>query len=341
MCGIDTTCIKKSIFKTIDKYCGFKNYETAMDLVDECTDYEDNNDKDDDNIKSEKQIADEKNNTDDNYSSSGEENYDHCKNNFKKDTSNNQNNNSELKNVDQLTISNNNMSNTKSIDPIFYDYLKDIKIILAKAITDNDKELMNNSLKAVTLLLTIISLGNTSNTGQQNNQTQNTNQENTSNTNQKNTSKTSQQNTQNTDRQNNHTQKTNKTFSTMLKKSKSVINPSVTDKESFQYSVTLSRHNEMGNKNLGRKSKIKEHLKYFTFKDINNPLEKEDYETFERNNNSVSLIVLKPNDENEKLHYHFNSGSVSNRQTKIYLLLLDNKYHAYVKKTEDFQKYIT
>ena len=165
MCGIDTTCIKKSILKTIDKYCSFKNYETAMDLVDEYTDYEDNNDKDDDNIKSEKQIADEKNNTDDNYSSSGEEDYDHYKNNFKKDTSNNQNNNSELKNVDQLIISNNNMSNTKSIDPIFYNYLKDIKIILAKAITDNDKELMNNSLKAVTLLLTIISLGNTSNTG--------------------------------------------------------------------------------------------------------------------------------------------------------------------------------
>ena len=128
---------------------------------------------------------------------------------------------------------------------------------------------MNNSLKAVTPLLTIISSENTSNTGQQNNRTSkidkqnnhtsNTVQQNnhtskidkknnhTSNTGQQNnhTSKIDQQNNhtqnksqENTGQQNNRAQKKNKTFSTILKKSNLVINPGIQDNESFQYSVT-------------------------------------------------------------------------------------------------------
>ena len=215
---------------------------------------------------------------------------------------------------------------------------------------------MNNSLKVVAPLLTIISSENTLKTSQENNDTLKTSQESndtlktsqenndTLKTSQENndTLKTSQENIPKITKNNNKTtEKTNKTFSIMLKESISVINPDVTEEESFQYSVTLSRHDEMGNKNLNRKSKIKKHLKYFIFKNINYPLKKEDYETFERNNDSISLIVLKPNYENKKLDYHFNSGSISKRQTKIYLLLLNDKYHVYVKKPEDFQKYIT
>ena len=67
MSDIDTTCIKKSIFKIIDKYCSFKNYKETMELPDEYTDYEDNNDE------SEEQIVDGRNNTDDNYFRSEEE----------------------------------------------------------------------------------------------------------------------------------------------------------------------------------------------------------------------------------------------------------------------------
>ena len=130
------------------------------------------------------------------------------------------------------------------------------------------------------------------------------------------------------------------TFSTMLKKSRSVANPKVTDEKSFQYSVAISRHDEMDNKNLNRKGKIKKQLAHFHFKNINYPLKKEDYETFERNNNSVALIVLKPNNEIKKLGYNFNSKSMlDNTKQKIYLLLND-KFHPYVKKAEDFQKYL-
>ena len=84
---------------------------------------------------------------------------------------------------------------------------------------------------------------------------------------------------------------------------------------------TLLQHDEIGNKNLSRKSNIKKQLKSFDFKNINYPLKKEDYETFERNNNSIALIVLKPNDD------HFNSESMlDNTKQKMYLLLND-KYH--------------
>ena len=106
-----------------------------------------------------------------------------------------------------------------------------------------------------------------------------------------------------------------------LKKLKYVINP-INDKKGnnkcFDY--------------YSRINKIEPFLKYFDFENINYPLEKEDNETFEKNNESIALNFLKSDDENKKVSYLFKSNNNETRENKIYLLLLENKHHTYVSK---------
>ena len=94
-----------------------------------------------------------------------------------------------------------------------------------------------------------------------------------------------------------------------LKDSRCVINP-INDKKGnnkcFDHSITLCKHNEMGT-NYNRINEIELFLKNFNFKNINYPLEKEAYETFEKNNESVALNILKSDDENKKVSYLFKS----------------------------------
>ena len=104
------------------------------------------------------------------------------------------------------------------------------------------------------------------------------------------------------------------------------------------YSVTLSKHREIG-KNCFRIGKIKPYVSNFNFENINYPLKKEDYETFERNNELTSLNILKPSNAREKVYYHFKSKNTG-RETKIYLLLLENKHYTYVTKPHILLKYL-
>ena len=87
-----------------------------------------------------------------------------------------------------------------------------------------------------------------------------------------------------------------------LKNLKRIINPINNNKgnnKCFQYSIALSKHKEMGT-NYNRIKKIEPYLKNLNFKNINYPLEKEDYEIFERNNESISLNILKADNERKK-----------------------------------------
>ena len=53
--------------------------------------------------------------------------------------------------------------------------------------------------------------------------------------------------------------------------------------------------------NYNRINKIKPFLHHFNFENINHPLKKEDYETFEKNNESISLTVYKPDNEKKSV----------------------------------------
>ena len=82
-----------------------------------------------------------------------------------------------------------------------------------------------------------------------------------------------------------------------------IINP-INDKKGnnkcFDYSIALCKHKEMRT-NYNRINKIELFLKNFNFENINYPLKKEDYETFEKNNESIALDVLKSDDENQRV----------------------------------------
>ena len=63
--------------------------------------------------------------------------------------------------------------------------------------------------------------------------------------------------------------------------------------------------------NYNRINKIKPFLQHFNSENINHPLEKEDYKTFESNNESISLIVYRLDNERKKVHYYFKSEHIA------------------------------
>ena len=83
--------------------------------------------------------------------------------------------------------------------------------------------------------------------------------------------------------------------------------------------------------NYNRINKIEPFLRNFNFENIKYPPKKEAYEVFEKNNESISLNILKPDNERKKVYYHFKSKNIE-REIKIYLLLLENKHYTYVTK---------
>ena len=103
-----------------------------------------------------------------------------------------------------------------------------------------------------------------------------------------------------------------------LKDLKCIINPINNNKgnnKCFQYSIGLSKHKEMGT-NYNRINKIEPYLRNFSFENINYPLKKEDCEVFERNNKSISLNILKPDNERKKVYYHFNSKNTEREKLR-------------------------
>ena len=62
----------------------------------------------------------------------------------------------------------------------------------------------------------------------------------------------------------------------------------------------------MGN-NYNREGKINKYLHNFEFKNINYPLIKKDYETFEDNSKNISLIVQKADDDSKEVVIHYKS----------------------------------
>ena len=91
-------------------------------------------------------------------------------------------------------------------------------------------------------------------------------------------------------------------LSKWLKDLKCIINPINSNKgnnKCLQYYIGLFKHKEMG-ANYNRINKTEPFLRNFNFENINYPLQKEDYEVFERNNESISLNILKPDKERKK-----------------------------------------
>ena len=105
-----------------------------------------------------------------------------------------------------------------------------------------------------------------------------------------------------------------------------MLNPKSNDNKSFQYSITLSLyHREIGN-NFNRITKIKRYINNFNWSNINFPPIKQDYQTFEINNENISFNIYQL--KNEKIN-HLYKSSCDKKQ--VNLLLLENKHYLCIK----------
>ena len=78
-----------------------------------------------------------------------------------------------------------------------------------------------------------------------------------------------------------------------IKNKKTTINPiNKKDNKSFQYAVTVALNYEEIKKDLQRITKIKPFVNKYNWEGINFPLEKDDWEKFEKNNVIIALNVL-------------------------------------------------
>ena len=154
---------------------------------------------------------------------------------------------------------------------------------------------MNNSLKTINALATIISSKNTNDTQV------------------KQINNSSEQLNDNTEQLNSDNIKTTTIIPKWLKNLKCIINPMSKDEESFQYSIKLSKHKEIG-LNCNRINKIKTFLHHFNFNNINYPLKKEDYEMFERNNELTYLVVFRLDDKEKKFIFILNQNTLEKEE---------------------------
>ena len=127
-----------------------------------------------------------------------------------------------------------------------------------------------------------------------------------------------------------------------LKSLKCSINPANNKKsnninKSFELAIALS---ETDGVNRNRISNTEKSLEKFNFDNINHPPKEEDYKTFQRNNQSIKLIVFILDNENKKLRFHYNQKDVNKRNKKVAIILLGNNYYIHVTKLNLLNKYI-
>ena len=124
-----------------------------------------------------------------------------------------------------------------------------------------------------------------------------------------------------------------------LKDSNCSVNPKIKkdDPEALKYAIALSQTKAP---NRNRPKNIALNFKHFKFNNMNSPPTKEDYETFEKNNESVKLTVLKLSDVEKQLHFHYNDEDRNQRSGKVVVILLENNHYIYVTKLKPLTKYI-
>ena len=187
---------------------------------------------------------------------------------------------------------------------------------------------MNNTIKLMNLLLT---------TNQENKINTTVNQENKINT------TVNQENKLNTtvNQENNiNTVTTYVKTLDWIKKKRCTINPENNKKlgnKSFKYAIATSKTK---GKHRARLKNIEVFINDFVFKDINYPLEKEDYETFENNNSSIKLTSFKTTENEEELLIYHNQIKNNDRENKIILIVLGNNHYICVTRMELLSKYV-
>ena len=115
---------------------------------------------------------------------------------------------------------------------------------------------------------------------------------------------------------------------------KCTVNPENNKKvnnQSFKYAIAASE--TTGDKKF-RLTNIKKHLNKFNFKDITHPPNTSDYVTFENNNPSIKLIILKESSKEKRVCIKYNDTDKNDRSNKLFLIHLNSDHYIYVTKSE-------
>ena len=101
--------------------------------------------------------------------------------------------------------------------------------------------------------------------------------------------------------------------------------------QSFKYAIAASK--TTGDKK-SRLTNIKKHLNKFNFEGITYPPSINDYKTFENNNTSIKLIILKESSKEKRLCIKYNDTDKNDRSNKLFLIHLNSNHYIYVTKSE-------
>ena len=101
--------------------------------------------------------------------------------------------------------------------------------------------------------------------------------------------------------------------------------------QSFKYAIAASK--TTGDKK-SRLTNIKKHLNRFNFEGIRYPPNINDYKTFENNNTSIKLIILKESSKEKRLCIKYNDTDKNDRSNKLFLIHLNSNHYIYVTKSE-------
>ena len=122
---------------------------------------------------------------------------------------------------------------------------------------------------------------------------------------------------------------------------KCTVNPENNKKlnnQSFKYAIAASE--TTGDKKF-RLTNIEKHSNKFNFEDITYPPNINDYITFENNNPSIKLIILKESSKEKLLCIKYNDTDKNDRSNKLFLIHLNSDHYIYVTKSEILtRKYI-
>ena len=99
--------------------------------------------------------------------------------------------------------------------------------------------------------------------------------------------------------------------------------------KSFKYAIAASK--TTGEKKF-RLNNIAKYLNKFNFENITYPPNTNDYETFENNNSSIKLVILKEINKEKRLQFKYNNTDKNDRPDKLFVIPLNNAHYVYVTK---------
>ena len=107
-----------------------------------------------------------------------------------------------------------------------------------------------------------------------------------------------------------------------LKNKKTTINTKNNDDECFQYALTVTLNHKQIKKDRQRMTKFKPSINQYSWKEIDFPSHKKDWNEFEKNNKKIALNILYVPHGTEEIRYADKSKDNLKRENQVILLMI-------------------